>query len=850
MLGVGLLATAWISFQVKQDSEQDAVGHFSFVCDQLTLKIQERLGACALVLRGGAGLFSATGKAVDRHAWRSYVETLRAQGTVSGVQGIGFSQVIAPSQLADHIAHVRGEGFFDYAVRPTGERAIYTSIIFLEPFRDRNLRAFGYDMYSEPVRREAMERARDTGGEALSGKVSLVQETSTEVQAGTLMYVPVYRNETPVDTAEQRREALIGWVYSPYRMNDLMSHIIDEWEAHFGKDMDMHVYAGTEVSSASLLFDMTPETTPKPDSLFYQQRTISFGGQHWLLTFDLPSKRPAVSYTSTWSSFIGGIALSGLLCGLMLSSINMQSHAVGIARDLTREIRLREDLIKDSEYRWRFALEGAGDGLWDWNVPEGTVFFSKCWKEMLGYAEEELSCSLDEWSNRIHPDDLAQALGATRAHFDGITPLYTCEYRIRCKDGTWKWILARGLVVSRDTAGKPLRAIGTHTDITSRKQRDEEQARTSERLALATKAGGVGIWDYDIVKNNLVWDDGMFRLYGISREQFSAAYEAWQAGVHPDDRLRGDAEIQMAIRGEKDFDTEFRVLWPDGSVRSIRALGTVRRDAFGNPVHMLGTNWDITAQKQIEEDLQKKSAELERFTYTVSHDLKSPLVTIKTFLGFLEKDMVAHQAERAAKDLGFINNAADKMGLLLEELLELARVGHNEHPPEEVSLQEIVHDALALVAGQISTRGVETVVTQKPVWLYGDRARLLEVFQNLVDNAVKFLGDQPAPRVEIGIEWVSREVEIFVRDNGQGIDPQHLDQVFGLFERLDSHAPGSGIGLALVRRIVELHGGKIRVESEGLGRGATFRFTLKKAHLKRECPIGSGRAFDHLAIKT
>lgn len=246
----------------------------------------------------------------------------------------------------------------------------------------------------------------------------------------------------------------------------------------------------------------------------------------------------------------------------------------------------------------------------------------------------------------------------------------------------------------------------------------------------------------------------------------------------------------------------------------------------------------LAANKQLDQQvnertakLQDKCAEMERFTNAVSHDLKSPLVTIKTFLTYLEKDMKANKSESITKDLGFIHSAADKMTCLLEELLKLARVGYTPNAHEDVFLQDVVREALALVAGQIAERGVHVEVSQEAVMLYGDRARLVEAFQNLIDNSIKFLGEQAAPQIIVGAELEGGEVVLFVRDNGKGIDLRHQVKVFDLFEKLDAHAHGSGMGLALVRRIVEMHGGKIWVVSEGLGCGATFRFTLSRTRL-------------------
>lgn len=176
-LGVGLVATALGAWQVRKDIELDAAAQFDFAADQVTLKIAERLRSYEMILRGGAGLFAASGR-VDRGEWRQFVDEFQAGQLVPGVQGIGFALAIAPDELAAHEGAVRAEGFPDYRVRPEGPRGFYTSIVYLEPFQDRNLRAFGYDMFSEPVRRQAMERARDTGEATLSGKVVLVQERS------------------------------------------------------------------------------------------------------------------------------------------------------------------------------------------------------------------------------------------------------------------------------------------------------------------------------------------------------------------------------------------------------------------------------------------------------------------------------------------------------------------------------------------------------------------------------------------------------------------------------------------------------------------------------------------------
>ncbi len=227
-------------------------------------------------------------------------------------------------------------------------------------------------------------------------------------------------------------------------------------------------------------------------------------------------------------------------------------------------------------------------------------------------------------------------------------------------------------------------------------------------------------------------------------------------------------------------------------------------------------------------ELEAKNAELERFTYTVSHDLKSPLVTIRGFLGLIEKDVAGGDLARFKADASRIVEATNKMQRLLMELLELSRIGRMMNPPQTVSFEIIVREALDLARGRLEERGVQVDIAAELPVVCGDRVRLVEVVQNLIDNACKFMGDQPEPRITIGQRGTDRDGKpiLFVQDSGIGIAPQFHEKVFGLFNKLDAHGEGTGVGLALVKRIVEVHGGKIWVESDGPGTGSTFCFTL------------------------
>jgi len=227
VLIVGLLLTALVTSIILLQVQNREKEKFSAECSDIINKIYERLHAHAQVLRCGAALF-AVDTQVSRADWKKYIETAAFQRNLPGAQAIEYTLLIPKKDLQPHIQQVRKEGFPQYRVHPEGDREVYSSVLYLEPFSGRNLKAFGYDMLTEPIRCKAMERARDENVASLSGKVLLVKEEGKEVQNGTIMYVPVYQNNMPISTVTERRAALRGWVNSPYRMKDLMQGILRE----------------------------------------------------------------------------------------------------------------------------------------------------------------------------------------------------------------------------------------------------------------------------------------------------------------------------------------------------------------------------------------------------------------------------------------------------------------------------------------------------------------------------------------------------------------------------------------------------------------------------------------------
>ncbi|MDZ4132393.1 MAG: CHASE domain-containing protein, partial [Dethiobacteria bacterium] len=297
----------------------------------------DRIHRYEMVLQGGAGLFAAS-EEVTRNEWQAYCEYQQTVELYPGVQGVGFAKVIQPPDLASHLEEIRAEGFPGYRVWPEGDRDLYTAIIFLEPFDERNQRAFGFDMLSEPVRRAAMEQARDSGVASISGKVTLVQETGEDVQPGFLMYVPVYAKGLPLETPENREIAIEGYVYAPFRMNDLIQNIFPD--PNFA--IDFEIYDGIEISSETLLFD-SHISSVKYRSMFTSQVALDLYGSQWTIVFhSMPLFESAVDRVAPKGILAAGILFSFLFFFYL--------RTLQITVDHTRALNLA---LQESEEKYR-----------------------------------------------------------------------------------------------------------------------------------------------------------------------------------------------------------------------------------------------------------------------------------------------------------------------------------------------------------------------------------------------------------------------------------------------------------------------------------------------------------------
>jgi PAS domain S-box-containing protein len=850
VLAVGLLISAAATLYMKINVEKIESQEFIFQCNEIQNKISDRMDDHARILLSGAALFDASEK-VTREEWRVFTRYQKFEKQLPGIQGIGFSLLTPRTELAQHIQAIRSEGFPDYKINPEGERESYSPAIYLEPFSARNLRAFGYDMFSEPVRRAAMEQARDNDSAALSGKVVLVQETGTEVQAGALMYVPVYRKNMPIDTVEQRRAAIYGWVYSPYRMNDLMEGIFSGTSLEKEKHIHIKIYDGEQSSPQKILYENFPAENKRLGASLRFTRQIShdFNGKLWLLCFTLDGGGFfTAEYTKAWLTLVGGTLISLLLFVLTRVLLNTRAAAIQMAEKLTVDLR-------ESESRMRAITDSAQDAILMMD-PEGRIlYWNPAAERILGYTgAEAIGKNLH---SLISPSRYHAAQHAAFPMFKktgmGAAVGKTLELEAIRKDG--KEISVQ-LSLSTIHMNGAWHAVGVLRDVTERKLAEEEFKLAAERLALATRAGGVGIWDYDPANNLLLWDDQMFRLYGVARDKFRGAYEAWQAGVHPEDRQRGDEEIKLALKGEKEFNTEFRVLWPDGTVRNIRAQAVVQRDASGRPLHMIGTNWDITSQKRVEEELLEANHQLgiataqavqasaakSDFLAIMSHEIRTPMNGVIGITGLLLDTELNDEQRKYAET---IRTSGESLLTIINDILDFSKIeaGKLELEKLDFDLRALLDDFAASLVLQIQEKGLEFICAlapDVPIHLCGDPGRLRQVLVNMTGNAIKFTRKgEIAVRAGLVSETDTEVVIRFsVRDTGLGIPADRKGSIFQKFIQADSSTTrrygGTGLGLAISKQIAELMDGEIGVESplispstDEFGPGSEFWFTAR-----------------------
>lgn len=797
---IGLLMTLLVGFYTYNYYKQKESLQFELASSEIIILIENRMAAYEQVLKSGVGLFKAS-QNVSRKEWATFVKENKLNENFKGIQGFGYSEVVLPQNKKEHEARIKREGFPDFKIHPDGERELYTSIIYLEPFDERNIRAFGYDMFSEKVRREAMSKAMQSGEATLSGKITLVQEFDTDVQAGFLMYLPLYKKGFKTDTPQERTLAIQGFVYAPFRANDLMNGIIGTQFSN----IDFAIYDGRSVSQENLIYDFN---SIHNDTSLYKKTVITINGHEWTITFHSHNffNNENSSMLILIPSFV--LILTYLLYLLLNSLIQTREKAQQIAEQLTEKLRA-------SEERVRFALEGTGDGLWDWNIKTNEVYFSKRWKEMLGFEEEEIDNTLEEWEKRVHPEDIEAVFADIAAHIEGRTDSYSSEHRVKCKDGSYKWVLARAIIASRDIDGTPIRMVGSISDISERK---ESQYKIDEYLRIIDKNVISSTTDLDgtILKASQALCD----ISGYSKEELIGKNH--NILRHPDMSNEILEELWRTIKSGKIWNGEIKNRHKDGGHYWVKSTIIPEYDKNNKMIAYSSVRHNITSQKAKED-----------FMANMSHELRTPLNAIIGFSSILCNKLQDKEAKELAKQ---ISQSSHTLLDLVNDILDLAKIQDSKFSiePFEFHAYEEVIKLSSQLEGLTATKKL-TLTTHIGDTLHGtfmgDWDRIKQVILNLVSNSIKFTPENGM--IDIKIDYEKNLLIIRIEDNGIGMSNEAQDRIFKPFEQADGSTTrkygGTGLGLSITQNLVELMHGKIELESvEGKGTIFTVQIVLEK----------------------
>jgi diguanylate cyclase (GGDEF)-like protein/PAS domain S-box-containing protein len=582
VLVLALSALAFVSRELSARSQRETRDRFASETLRVSTKLAERMAACSQLLRAAAGLFAAS-EDVSRLEWQRFAERLDLDHSFRGIQGVGFSRYVRPSDLSAHVRSMRAAGFPDYDIEPPGSRSDYSAVVYLEPFSGRNRHAFGHDMFSEPVQHAAMAHARDQAALAYSGKVTLVQEAGEEVQAGVLLYHPVYADGVTPSTVEGRRAALLGWTYSPYRMTDLV-------RAMLGSELNairLEIFDQGDTRPAALLYDSAPALAPpvEPGTMVLV-RSLDLEGRRWTLRF---SALPAFAHVGSlpWVEPVSLAVMTILLVGITLESL--------------RARRLMSSLV-DSEHGYATLSESSPVGIFRAAADGRCVYVNERWCALAGRtpgAALQLG-----WHHAVHPDDQE----VVRTEWTRVTQAkaaYHQEFRFLHPDGTVTWAFGQATPV-RGEAGIVQGFIGTVTDISERKRMEQAMIESEQRLSRVLRGANDGWWEWEIETGVMSCSPRWWSMLGHEDQALGSSAEVWRRLTHPDDLPHVAEVLDAALaEGAESYEVEYRMLHTDGHEVPILSRALIQRNGAGRPVRISGTNMDLTERKQAERQIRE-----------------------------------------------------------------------------------------------------------------------------------------------------------------------------------------------------------------------------------------------------
>lgn len=717
---------------------------------------------------------------------------------------------------------------------PVPMRDEYFPIYYVEP-KEQNAAAIGFDLASNPMRLRAIEKAGDTGMLTASEPITLVQERESGVRA-FLVFMPVYYGQPK--TLEERRRGLKGFTSGVFRVNDILQKsfrvkgYLNEHAVFDIEDMSLP-------KDETLLYHHGPTDSVELSKLNYIQQKIDVAGR----TLQLRAA-PVKAYFQTrrtWGPFT--FAAGSFIIIILLASYYKTTSAR--TAQIKAEVLERTRELEASETRMRAIIDGAVNSIIIIDHVGTVQLFNIAAEKTFGYGAAEvighnIKMLMPEPHRSAHDQYLLNYITTGNKKVIGMGR----EVIALKKDGTTFPMYLSVSEIKSDNQKKIF--VGLGVDISKRKEAEKELTRLSERLSLAVRSGGLGIWDLDLKTGKLIWNEQMFVLYDVLPENFKGTPSDWSDRLHPDDLPSAQAKLNAALRGEKDLDTEFRIITSAGE-KTIKASLITQRDASDQAIRMIGVNWDITAERKREKELRDLSDGLKavkdmaeaaskaksEFLSSMSHEIRTPLNAI---IGMADLLSETNLSEEQARYLDTFRHAGDSLLAIINDILDLSKVeaGLLELESMCFELNELLAKIGEVMSFHARSKGLELVITQfsETIGLIGDPMRLRQVIVNLVGNAIKFTekGEVAIVAEVLSSTATDMELKFSVRDTGIGIPHDKLASVFERFTQVDSSTTrkygGTGLGLTISKRFVEIMSGQIGVESE-YGKGSIFSFTAK-----------------------
>lgn len=835
VLLVCLAATAWSWQQSHEMVKQEADTRFQFRVTRTLKAIEQRMAAYEQVLRGGVAFMNNSGD-VTRESWQAYISDLALEENYPGLLGTGYVAYKRSDQIPELERQVRSEGFPDFKVWPKTERDDHVVVLYLEPFSWRNQRAFGYDMLSQSTRLEAIFKARDEGRTVVSGRVLLMQETAQDIQSGFLMYLPVYKGGVVPTTVAERREKLIGLVYSPFRMADLMRSILDRAAV----DLPLRIFDGPLLDESRLVYGgPLPARQPMLETI----RSININGHTWTIYMASPESLEQVVLDSKQPVIVllTGLLISFLLFALLWSNAGVQARATAMAQVMT-------DAFRRSEAKFFSLVQAAKDAIIITDSAGLIVSWNQGATEMFGYREDAV---LGKPWTMILPERLRdEYIRGQRAALGGYDRLLKRVLELTAVRDNGEEFPVEVSLTRWGVGGETF--LSAIIRDTSERQQAEEALRLSEaRFRTTFENAGIGIMLTELDGRIVEANPALGRMLGYTTTSLRQLDQNML--IHSQDRHHSQLLVESLTHHQKPFvKQQNRYLRKDGSTMWGNLMASLILDDKGEPLTLLHMIEDVTELREAEdalsqayleleqrveartqelrlqtEELARSNAELEQFAYVASHDLQEPLRSVSGFAQLLQRRYQDQLGEEGQSFLHYIVTGTDRMRTLIKDLLTYSRAGAKEQPQKLLDTEAVLNDVIASLSARILERDAEIVTGPLPdIW--ADKTDLTHLFQNLITNALKF-NHSSRPRIEIQAEEQAGEWLFSVRDNGIGIDPEFSERLFTIFQRghRRDDFDGTGIGLAICKKVVESYHGRIWAEPN-LEEGTTFFFILPK----------------------